>query len=362
MQPSQTPVETTPENSQPLGSLEEFKHNPKNPDQEDAILIFKKSKWLRIVFYLFVVGVLSVVFWQRLNIIDWWKLRNYTPTVSASQLATNTTMTGLGRKVFYLQKPQIQSKEAFYVSCEEGETTVVLGCYKPINGIYLLKVDDTRLNGVEEVTAAHEMLHAAYDRLSFKERKRIGEIINQYYSGITDKDILDKIDLYKKSGADITNELHSILATEVKDLPTDLEQYYGQYFSDRSKIVSYAVGYKSEFTKRKDKVEELDKQLKGIEDKIISNNQTLDAQQQAINAESKRLDDLRNNGLVDEYNAGVIAYNKSLIPFRSLISTTKGLVTQYKSILIDRNKVAAEAQELNKALDSTKIGSSVEGI
>ena len=41
-----------------------------------------------------------------------------------------------------------------------------------------------------------------------------------------------------------------------------------------------------------------------------------------------------------------------IIPFKSLIATTKQLIAEYKTILEERNQVAVEAQELNKALDS----------
>ncbi len=365
MQPDQ-PIEIKPTEQPkattvaPIGAIESAPLDTM-PEQPPVDQRHKKSRWKRYLSYLIVIAILTGLFIQKQNIMDWWGLRNYTPTVAATQLATNTSMTNLGRKIFYLQKPQVQGKEAFYISCEEGETSVVLGCFKPAEGIFLLKVDDARLAGVEEVTAAHEMLHAAYARLGFQEKKRVTDMINAAYSKVTDQDIKGKIKLYQDNKADVTNELHSILATEVSSLPSDLEQYYTKYFSNRSAIVTYAAGYKNEFKKRKDRVAELDNQLKNIEESIAANNAQLDTQQAAINNESKRLDDLRNQGLIDEYNAGVATYNKSLIPFRSLIAETKGLVSEYKSVLTERNKVANEAQELNKALDS-RIGTTVEDI
>jgi hypothetical protein len=40
------------------------------------------------------------------------------------------------------------------------------------------------------------------------------------------------------SPEDRRDEAHSLLGTEYEDLPTELEQYYSQYFSDRSKVVA----------------------------------------------------------------------------------------------------------------------------
>ncbi len=342
----------------------------------------QKRSWGRILFAVLLAAALSIGFWQRQNILDWWALRNYTPTVDASRLATEDTMTSKARKIFYLQNPQLQEKAAFYKSCEEGEASIVLGCYKPrrtlnckggtivtkvvgcgneAGGIFVLKVDDQRLEGVEQVTAAHEMLHAAYGRLSFSEQKRVASMLDSAYTSVDDQNIKDKIGEYKKSGADITNELHSILGTEVANLPTDLENYYKQYFENRAAITTFASDYQAEFKKRKDKVEALDKQLKDIESQIDANNTELDTQQATITAESKRLDGLLKAGQIDEYNAGVSAYNKSLVPFRGLIAETKQLVTDYRNILTERNNVAAEAQELEKALDS-RITPSVKDI
>lgn len=312
----------------------------------------KRLRLSRVLFYVSVIAAVSVGFWQRQNILDWWQLRDYRPSVTITALATNAQMTDKGRRIFYVSKPAVQEKTAFYVSCEEGETTIVLGCYKPGRGIYLLKVDDQRLAGVEEVTAAHEMLHAAYGRLDFIQQRRVTKLLNDTYASLNDKGIQDKIDLYKQSGADITNELHSILGTEVVDLPPELETYYQQYLVNRATVVKLAAQYQAEFTSRKNRVAELDKQLAEIEKQVTANNETLKAQKVAIDAEAARLTTLRQQNKIAEYNAGVDAYNQSLQPFRVLQGQTQTLVDQYKAILDERNAVAAEAQELNKALDS----------
>ena len=372
----QEPPEPSSVGDAPSSSSDE---QPKHAHPEK---IPEKRSWGRILFTVLLFGLLSVGFWQRQNLIDWWALRNYTPTVDATRLATEGTMTDKARKIFYLQKPLVQDKATFYKSCEEGETSIVLGCYKPTRtlnckggsivtkvvgcgndqgGIFVLKVDDQRLNGVEQVTAAHEMLHAAYGRLSYSEERRVANMLNNAYASVTDQNVKDKIAEYKKSGADITNELHSILGTEVAKLPSDLEEYYRQYFQNRATITKFASDYQAEFKKRKDKVDALDKQLKDLETQIDNNNKELDSQQAVITAESKRLDALLKAGQIDEYNAGVGNYNKSLVPFRALIAQTKQLVADYRSVLSERNKVAAEAQELEKALDS-RITPSVENI
>ena len=57
----------------------------------------------------------------------------------------------------------------------------MLGCYHSNqDGIFLYNVQDARLAGVQQVTAAHEMLHAAYDRLSTKDKNYVDGLLMDY--------------------------------------------------------------------------------------------------------------------------------------------------------------------------------------
>lgn len=319
----------------------------------------KRSKIPRVLVSIILIALAGLVIFKQQDILDWWSLRNYQAPSSIAALANDTSMSPYGKKLFYINQPQLQNKTAFYKSCEEGETTIVLGCYKPKQGIYILDVNDQRLNGIEEVTAAHELLHAAYDRLDNTKKKDIGDKINRFYSTLNDEQIKNKIDIYKKSGADITNELHSILGSEVVTLSPELETYYKNYFTNRSAITTYAQKYQAVFTERKNKLIELDARLSQIETQVKENNVELEKQQAVINADANRLDSLLKQNKIDEYNNGVTEYNKLVVPFKRLVSQTKQLIADYKAILDERNAVAVEAQELNKALDS-RIQTTVE--
>ena len=62
----------------------------------------------------------------------------------------------------------------------EERTTAILGCYYQRH-IYLFDINNKELDGTLDVTAAHEMLHAAYDRLNFFERSYVDGLINAEY-------------------------------------------------------------------------------------------------------------------------------------------------------------------------------------
>ena len=161
-----------------------------------------------LLFWLALLGFAAL---NRQNIIDWWRLRQYQAPAAIASLADQATLTDYSRKVFYVNWPQQKDKTGFGSACPNngGEQTIVLGCYHGNQaGIYLLKVTDARLNGVEQVTAAHEMLHAAYDRLGQDERDKVDAMLTNYYKNeLKDERILKTIEAYKKSEP---NELVSV--------------------------------------------------------------------------------------------------------------------------------------------------------
>src|SRR5690348_17199642 len=127
---------------------------------------------LSVPLLLVLFGLLGLVAKNPYTVSDWLRLRNYQPDASVLTIADATSMTDRARHMFFINHPALQDKAAFHQSCPQyDEQTIVIGCYESgQRGIFVLKVDDQRLNGVEEVTAAHEMLHAAYERLSNSEQ------------------------------------------------------------------------------------------------------------------------------------------------------------------------------------------------
>lgn len=291
-------------------------------------------------------------FMERWNLYDAWRLHGYTPPAPVAQLAADTALTDTGRRLFYVNHPDLEDKDTFRQQCATAEQTIVLGCFIAYKGIYLQNITDPRLTGVQQVTAAHEMLHAAYERLSPSEKTRIGKLLNDKLASLDNARIKSTIDDYKKNGADVTNELHSILPTEVRDLPPELETYYKQYFSDRQKVVGFSEQYEAAFTSRKQQVAAYDQQLAEIKKDIDVSNAALDGRQQAINAKQKELDSLLASNRTSEYNAAVPGYNAMVQDFNNQVNRVRGLIDTYNSIVKKRNDIAAEEGELVKAIDT----------
>ncbi len=314
---------------------------------------FSAKKVLTFLAGLFLAAAPYVLIWQRQNIFDWYRLRSFVPSERIEQLATNTTMNKLGQKLFYVHYPQLDDKVAFNDHCRGLEQSIVLGCYITRNGIYIYDVQDARLKGIHEVTAAHEMLHAAYDRLSSSEKIKVDSMTEDAFLRLGDQRIKDTVENYRKNDPSVVpNELHSILGTEVQDLPTELETYYKRYFDDRIKIVGFSQQYEQAFTDLKAKVAQYDDRLEDLKQRINANEAELELQGQALRQERSRLDAMLASNQTSAYNAAVPSYNNHVRQYNNLLNATKNLINEYNHLVEERNKVALEEQELIDAIDS----------
>lgn len=290
------------------------------------------------------------------NISDWLRLRNYQPPARISAIADETTMNNSTRRLFYINHPQLSDKKDFNGQCRVLEQTIVLGCFVENKGIYLLDVEDKRLDGVVEVTAAHETLHAAYERLSDSERAKVDKMTSDFFSTLDNERIKEVVESYRqKDPSVVPNELHSILGTEVRDLSPELEQYYAKYFNDRKAIVSMSERYEQTFISLRNQIDNYDQQLNQLKNQIDKDQAAIEALGQELDAKRSELDALRSSGDTDMYNQQVPVYNRRVENYNSLINETKQLISSYNAMVEKRNNVATVEQELVEQIDSSKL-------
>jgi regulator of replication initiation timing len=290
------------------------------------------------------------------NIMDWFKLQGYEPPARIAKLADETTMKPDTRRIFYVNHPQISQKAEFQKQCESKEKSIVLGCYVNPGGIYLLDVTDPRLSGVVEVTAAHEVLHAVYDRLDSDERERVDKLTNNFLKTIKDDRILKTVENYRKKDPGVVpSELHSIFGTEVADLPQELEDYYALHFSNRKKIVAFSQQYEQTFIELEERVESLDRQLESIKRQLDNNNAELSRREVEIDQKRRELDRLLQNNEVEQYNSQVAVFNQMVSSYNSLINSSRQLANKYNQIVEERNSLVTTEQQLREELDSNII-------
>jgi hypothetical protein len=319
----------------------------------------KKRVLVQLGTLVVLVGVLVGLLTQQQALRDWWRLRSYIAPAAISTLASQDTMTPRAQRLFYVNRPVVGSGILFNTHCPTGgEKTVVLGCYLGNDrGIYVYAVTDSRLDGVEQVTAAHEMLHAAYRRLHGSERQNVDAMLTDYYQhDLADQRVKDTIEAYKKSEPhDVVNEMHSVFGTEVANLPAPLEQYYKRYFTDRSRVTAYTAAYQGEFTGRQKQVADYDAQLKSMDDQIKANEAQLTTQRASLDSQRAQLDSQQRSGQIAAYNSGVPAYNRAVNAYNALLNSVKNLINQYNDIVAQRNAIALEEQQLAKELSNSSL-------
>lgn len=315
---------------------------------------FSKVTGLIITISVFFAAGLFILNFQ--SIYDWYRLRGYQPPASIAKLADDSAMTDLSRKLFYVNRPELNDKETFRQNCTSAEASIVLGCYVSNTGIYIYDVQDDRLAGIEEVTAAHEMLHVAYERLDDATRQKIDALTAEAFNNLKNPRIAATVEQYRKTDESVVpNELHSILGTEVAQLPPALEEHYAEYFSDRAVVVSLAERYEKAFTAREAKIAKMDKQLAALDVSIKSAQAEIDGLNQELQLQRKELDAALAANNASVYNAGVPVYNAAVQEYNQLVADTRDEIARYNQIVKERNALALEERDLYKSLDSRTV-------
>lgn len=320
---------------------------------------FVRRIWPYILLVLIIAaGILLLL--RHDQLFDWVVIRGYKPSVEIQQLAADTTMTPYAKRMFYVNRPVVEGKGGFNKHCVNPPDQVsTLGCFTgDRHGIYIFKVTDARLFGVEQVTAAHEMLHQAYLRLGKTEKTRIDLLLQNYYDhSLKDQTVKEQLQTYTSTEpGQLVNEMHSILGTEIVSLSPDLETYYRRYFSNRTKVAQYYQQYQSEFNKRNQQIKEYDAQLDGLKGQIEANEKDLDSREKTLQEQRAQLDSLRGSNQIAAYNSAVPGYNALVDAYRAQVVATNALISQYNELLSERNAIAVQERELQQALDSNING------
>jgi hypothetical protein len=169
-------------------------------------------------------------------------------------IAQATGMSAEGELVYRASRPAVEGDDDFNAHCAI-EGGAVLGCYDR-GLIYVYDVTDERLAGTVEVTAAHEMLHAAYERLPGEERERVDALVADAVAQLADDDpVFEDLALYAES--QLPDEWHSRLGTEFADLSVELEAHYAVYFDDRAKVLELNVQANAAFRELQARIDAL---------------------------------------------------------------------------------------------------------
>ena len=284
---------------------------------------------------------------------------NFAPTAVLETYADRSTMTELGEFLFYASSPVVNSEEAFDAVCSQNEEEGIgtLGCYLPSTGaIHLYDITDERLDGMEEVIAAHEMLHAAWARMGDDELAAISPLLEaQALRSEADPQFAARMAFYARSEpGERLNELHSILGTEVAELDPRLELHYADLFSDRQALVALHTVSNQVFVdiekQAADLVAQLDALAAGIEtdyESYTAGYDRLDADVQSFNARANTGDFDSQRHFDREYDA-LLQRRDDLDALYESISERDA---SYTALAAQLDSLNADVDDLNSSIN-----------
>ncbi|HRQ86960.1 MAG TPA: hypothetical protein PLY16_02510 [Candidatus Saccharibacteria bacterium] len=292
----------------------------------------------------------------RQYVVDHASMWSFQPSQGISAINDQLDLTYRGQLYFYTAHPELNTANEFNVNCPRVElNNPILGCLHG-DRIYIYDIENGKLDGIEEVTAAHEMLHVAWQRLSDDERQHLGKLLHAEQEKITDKAFKERMEYYERNEpGQFFNELHSIIGTEVSDISDELEEYYKKYFNDRQAVVALYENYSSVF-------ENLLNQSEDLAAKIKASGQNLTPRigqyQRDVEALSDSIDHFNYRASEGDFDSMNQFYQeRSNLVYRS---NQLSLVQQqldadirtYNQLIDQYNSLAIQLESLHQSLDS----------
>ncbi len=315
---------------------------------------------LAIVVSLSILVLSGWVVLNRQTVFDQWSVSQYQPTSGIASIVDRSGLSDKGKFYFYTSHPEVDSAAQFNANCQRQEAqSAILGCYA--NGrIYIYDVTNAQLDGVKEVTAAHETLHAVWDRLSGSEQQSVGALLEAEYAQMSSPELKDRLAYYERAEpGKRQNELHSIIGTEVASLSPELEAHYRQYFTDRAKVVALHSSYQRVFDGISAQSDALLVELNVLAGDIKASVTQYNNDAAVVSQDSENLKNSTNSVdrtsqfEVNQYNARRQALINRIDQLESLRTAINAKSEQYKIKVAEYEKLAIRSNDLTQSLDST---------
>jgi hypothetical protein len=294
------------------------------------------------------------------RITDQLAVWNFEPSAELAGYVERSTMTEQGEFLFYATHPEVNGQEEFDSICSTDEEGVgTLGCYLPASSaIHLYDITDERLDGMEEVIAAHEMLHAAWARMGDAELAAISPLLEaQAVAMEGDPAFVERMEFYARSEpGERLNELHSILGTEVAELDPRLELHYADLFEDRQHLVSLFTVSNQVFVDLENRAEALVAELEALSASIEADYASytagfdqLDADVETFNGRADS-GDFASQAQFDRERNALMQRQEDLDALYASISARDA---SYQAKLAELDGLNADVDDLNSSINIT---------
>lgn len=326
------------------------------------MLAKKRSPIAAVISGIVSIIILAAAGWLLLNrqyAIDQVTIWGYTPSSNISAINERVNFTDEGRFYFFATQPEVAGDEQFNLDCPRQEVgNPILGCYSN-KRIFIYDITNPKLDGMEEVTAAHEMLHAVWERMDSNEQSKIGALLRLEYQKYADnKDLTERMDYYQRTEpGQFENELHSILATEQANLSPELEKYYSQFFSDRQVVVGLHAKYDTVFKNLKIQSDTLYTELTQLGLDVEARTSAYNANIAQLSRDIESFNARANSSSfssASQFNnerAALLVRSNQVDSERELISAD---IDAYNVKYAKYQEIASQIEVLNKSIDSIK--------
>lgn len=309
------------------------------------------------------VAVIAGVGWVALNtqrVEDQVAVWQFEPSADIQRYAERASMTDEGRFLFYASRPIIAAGQEFDDACASRmEGVGILGCYRPATQtIVLFDVTDDRLDGIEEVVAAHEMLHAVWDRMSTAERDALGPLLEAEAAKLADDPkFAETLAFYAETEpGERLNELHSIIGTEFAEVSPELEAHYAEYFTDRSAVTTLHEVSNAVFIEQAAAIADLTARLDELSTSIETDYATYNAGFDTLNSDIASFNSRAQSGgftTQAQFDAERAALVQRQSDLQAFYATIDARVAEYNDLLVQLEALNATSAELNESINIT---------
>lgn len=296
------------------------------------------------------------LFFNRQFALDTYTNWTYRASDSIATISERTELTDKGKFTFYATQPELLGRDSFNNSCPRQEAgSPILGCYTSDDRIYIYDVTDDKLDGMKEVTAAHEVLHAVWFRMSEEEKSILEkQLVAAYEANATDS-LKSRMEYYQRTEpTEFVNELHAILGTEVADLGEELEKHYAEYF-DRESVLALYDQYNTVYSELSERADELFTLMGELANKIDTASDTYNSQIENFSSDVEDFNERANNGSftsISQFNserAELMRRSGQLEVARVAINTN---IATYNKYHAEYQEIGKELEVLNNSMDS----------
>lgn len=313
-----------------------------------------KSFWQRYAWAGVVVLCLATyVVLQSSWLMDTLKAWGYEPAEKVVAIESDLQLTAAGRRIFAATRPTVEGSREFNEHCDSHDAEIsLLGCY--IDGrIYIYEIELAQLASANKVTAAHELLHAVWERMGESERRQVSGWLDQVYNERREW-FEGELEVY--DAEDRREEIYARAGTKLADLPDELENHYAKYFQNRAVIVQFYQDYEAPFLALQLEMEELFDQIQAVSEEVELGRETylrdlekLDAKIDQFNACAETAGCFASQAEFTRQRQALLAEREHLEAVRAELN---GKIAQNNQRIQDYRERQLQLGELNNAMNS----------